>query len=92
MYRPRISSQLSRSQTSSHKYAVRCPFSVRRIARRAVVAFVEGQKFVPGPANLVVICTSELLTAKCTSAPVGKESKGSTAFCPLGLGWRSKRY
>ena len=44
-----------------------------------------------GPSSLVVMWTSLLLTAKWTSAPLGKDSSGSAAW-PLGLGWRSKRY
>ncbi len=44
-----------------------------------------------GPSSRVVICTSLLLTAKCTSAPLGNDSSGSAAW-PLGAGSRSKRY
>jgi hypothetical protein len=37
------------------------------------------------------MCASLLLTAKWTSAPLGKESSGWGTW-PLGLGGRSKRY
>ena len=52
---------------------------------------LNGRKRVAGPSRRVVILTSLLLTAKWTSAPLGKVSSGS-AFWPFGLGWRSKRY
>ena len=38
-----------------------------------------------GPSSRVIMWTSLLLTAKCTSAPLGKDSSGSAAW-PLGRG------
>jgi hypothetical protein len=64
---------------------------VGRVALGAVIAAVEGEEARRRPSSRVAMCTSLLLTAKCTNAPHGKLSSGS-AGCPLGLGWRSKRY
>ena len=49
---------------------------VQRVARAAVVALVEGQEVgVARPSSRVVMWTSLLLTAKCTSAPLGKREQ-----------------
>ena len=53
--------------------------------------WLNGKNSVVGPTRRVVICTSRLLTAKCTSAPRGNVNSGSGAW-PLGFGDRSRRY
>ena len=74
-------------------------FGFGGIARRAVVALVERQEARRcAPSSCVVMWTSLLLTAKCTSAPLGKLSSGSAAL-PFGSGggrsgtgrWRHRR-
>ena len=58
---------------------------VHRIARRAVVALVEGQEHAsPGHPACVTIATSLLLTAKCTSAPL-REGEQRLGGLPFGL-------
>ena len=52
---------------------------------------MKGRNWVRGPSSRVVICTSRLLMAKCTKAPLGKESRGSGVW-PAGLGLRSVLY
>ena len=66
---------------------VRCPpFGLRRIARAAVVALVERQeRRSPGRPAVVVMWTSLLLTAKWTSAPLGKRQQRLGGLA-LGLG------
>ena len=44
------------------------------------------------PSSFVVMRTAELLSAKCTSAPCGKASSGSTALLPATHGGRSFLY
>ena len=49
----------------------------------------DGAAQISATGLVVVIITVRLLTAKCTSAPRGKSSKGSAKGLPLGLGIES---
>src|SRR3989338_4561963 len=87
----RISSQLSRAQISSHRYAVRWLFGFSGLPAAPWSPLLKGKNRVSGPSSRAAIITSLSLTAKSTKALPGKASSGS-GFLPFSTGLRSKRY
>ena len=73
-----IASQVSRARISSHRYAVADRPSVAGglPAPPSAVPRLNGRKWVLSPASLVVIHTSSLDSAKCTSARVPNPNSG----------------
>ena len=77
MNRPRMFSRLSRCSTRSHRYADGDPSGLSGLpAPPSSVPRLNGRKCVFSPASLVVIQTSSLETAKCTSARAPDTNSG----------------